>query len=161
MTEFLRSRGDLWNLSDDDVNTIEVVSVSRPRSEAEADRHVGRGGASARARAERDLHSTWRISRPVNLIQRVEGKEVFNSDVTAAVDANNEVISVSGQFFPGAARLKQGRGRDAQARPTLQNVTPEEEAIARAAFDLTNFPYEASDFVRVEGPARQRPLSLL
>jgi extracellular elastinolytic metalloproteinase len=155
VTEFIRRRGDLWNLSGDDLNTIEVVSVSRPGGEEEAGagrRTRGRGRAGARAQAD----STYNIGnlKTVNMIQRVEGKEVFNSDVTAAVDANNEVISVSGQFFPGTSNTEtRSRARSAASGAgEAQNLAPEEEAIARAAFDLTNFPYEASEFKRVEGP---------
>jgi hypothetical protein len=65
--QFIRDRGDLWNLTPEDTATVEVVSVSR-----------------------RGLPT-------VNLIQRVEGKEVFNSDVSAGVSPNNEVISVAGR----------------------------------------------------------------
>lgn len=157
VTEFIRSRGDLWNLSDDDVNTIEVVSVSKPGGEAEAGARRTRGGATARSQPE----STFNIGnlKSVNLIQRVEGKEVFNSEVTAAVNANNEVIAVSGQFFPGTANSDtRSRARAAgRAGAAAENLTPEEEAIARAAFDLTNFPYEASEFVRIEGPPESGP----
>jgi extracellular elastinolytic metalloproteinase len=153
VTEFIRSRCDLWNLSDDDVNTIEVVSVSKPGGEAEAGARPARARAGAKAQPE----SSFNIGnlKTVNLIQRVEGKEVFNSDVTAAVNANNEVISVSGQFFPGTAN-SDTRSR-ARAGAAAENLTPEEEAIARAAFDLTNFPYKASEFARVEGPPDSGP----
>lgn len=157
VTEFIRSRGDLWNLSDDDVNTIEVVSVSKPGGEAEA----GARPARARAGAKAQPGSSFNIGnlKTVNLIQRVEGKEVFNSDVTAAVNANNEVISVSGQFFPGTANSDtRSRARAAgRAGAAAENLTPEEEAIARAAFDLTNFPYETSEFARIEGPPDSGP----
>lgn len=157
VAEFIRSRGDLWNLSDDDLNTIEVVSVSKPGGEAE----VGAKPARARAGAKARRDSTFNIGnlKTVNLIQRVEGKEVFNSDVTAAVNANNEVISVSGQFFPGTASpdTRSSARAGGRAGAAAKKLTPEEEAIARAAFDLTNLPYEASDFARVEGPADSGP----
>src|SRR5918993_1324842 len=81
----------------------------------------------------------------VYLIQRVEGKEVFNSDVAAAVSPNNEVISVSGQLFPGAAA--------ASPSALAATTTSEEEAIARAAFDLTSVAYEAADFSSTEAAA--------
>ena len=54
VTQFIRARGDLWNLTPEDVATVDVLSVS-----------------------QRGLHT-------VRLIQRIEGKEVFNSDVTVA-----------------------------------------------------------------------------
>src|SRR4029453_5437740 len=73
VTQFVQDRADLWDLTPQDAATVEVVSVSR-----------------------KGLNT-------VNLIQRVEGKEVFNSDVTAAVSSSNEVISLAGQLFPGAA----------------------------------------------------------
>jgi extracellular elastinolytic metalloproteinase len=157
VTGFIRSRGDLWNLSDDDVNTIEVVSVSRPKGEAEAGVRPARTRAGAKAQPE----PSFNIGnlKTVNLIQRVEGKEVFNSDVTAAVNANNEVIAVSGQFFPGTANSDTRSRARAAGRSGVAggNLTPEEEAIARAAFDLTNFRYEASEFARVEGPPDSGP----
>ncbi|MDQ3862672.1 MAG: M36 family metallopeptidase [Actinomycetota bacterium] len=112
VTQFIQDRGDLWNLTPEDGSTVDVISVSR-----------------------KGLNT-------VNLIQRVEGREVFNSDVTAAVSPDNEVISVSGQLFPGAAAASQG----AMAATT----TSEEEAIAKAALDLTNIAYEATDFSLAE-----------
>ena len=157
VTEFIRSRGDLWNLSDDDVTTIEVVSVSKPGGEAAAGGRPARARAGAKAQPE----SSFNMGnlKTVNLIQRVEGTEVFNSDVTAAVSANNEVIAVSGQFFPGTANSDtRSRARAAgRAGAAAENLTPEEEAIARAAFDLTNFPYETSEFARIEGPPESGP----
>ena len=87
----------------------------------------------------------------VNLIQRVEGKEVFNSDVTAAVNASNEVISVAGQFFPGASETA------TTARARASGTISEEEAIARAVFDLTNIVYETSDFTRAANPTDSGP----
>src|SRR5215218_1034661 len=115
VTQFIQDRGDLWNLTPEDAATAEVVSVSRT-----------------------GLNT-------VNLIQRVEGKEVFNSDVTAAVSPNNEVISVSGQLFPGAAA--------ASPSAMAATTTSEEEAIARAAFDLSDVAYEAADFSPTEASA--------
>ena len=115
VTAFVQNRRDLWNLTPEDVATVEVLSVSR------------------------------RGFNTVQLIQRVEGKEVFNSDMSVAISAKNEVISVSGQFFPGtgAARMR------ARATPT----TAEPDAIARAVFDLTGFVYAAGDFAAVAAPA--------
>src|SRR5262245_37114521 len=97
VTEFIRNRGDLWHLTPEDTTTVQVVSSS-----------------------QRGLPT-------VNLIQRVEGKEVFNSDVTASVGPNNEVVSVAGQFFPGAA------AGGSKSRARAKAATSEEEAIAKAA----------------------------
>jgi extracellular elastinolytic metalloproteinase len=108
VTQFVQDRGDLWDLSAQDVATVEVVSVSR-----------------------KGLNT-------VNLIQRIEGKEVFNSDVTAAVSSNNEVISLAGQLFPGTAAVRH--------RARAGATTPEEAAIAKAASDLANVDYDAADF---------------
>jgi extracellular elastinolytic metalloproteinase len=121
VTQFVQDRADLWNLTPEDTSTVEVVSVSR-----------------------KGLNT-------VNLIQRVEGKEVFNSDMTAAVSANNEVISLAGQFFPGAANA------NLRARAAANATATEEESIARAASDLTGFPYQASDFSAMTGPADSDP----
>jgi extracellular elastinolytic metalloproteinase len=87
---------------------------------------------------------------------------VFNSDTTAAVNSDNDVIAVSGHFFAGAgstsvrsraARSRAGGRRGAAAAP----LTPAEEAVARAAFDLTNVPYHATDFVRAPDPPDSGP----
>jgi len=119
VTQFIQDRGDLWNLALEDAATVEVVSVSR-----------------------KGLNT-------VNLIQRVEGKEVFNSDVTAAVSPDNEVISVAGQLFPGTAA--------ASPEARAATATSEEEAIAKAAFDLTNIIYETADFSPAEAPPDSDP----
>jgi len=146
VTEFIHSRGDLWKLSAADANTIEVVSVSRPKSEPEEASASKRSGKGTRARSE-----SFNVGnlRTVNMIQRIEGKEVFNSEVTAAVTSDNEVLSIAGQFFPGAG-ASEARSRASFAASTT--LTPEEEAIARAAFDLTNHPYTAKDFKRMSDP---------
>jgi extracellular elastinolytic metalloproteinase len=119
VTQFVQDRSDLWDLTPQDAATVEVVSVSR-----------------------KGLNT-------VNLIQRVEGKEVFNSDVTAAVSSNNEVISLAGQLFPGAAAVR-NRARAAA-------TTSEDEAIAKAASDLTNVDYAAADFSTMAAPPNSDP----
>jgi hypothetical protein len=151
VTEFIQSRSDLWGLSPADAATIEVVSVSQPRD-------AGGAARGARGRARSGGAPSFSVSklRTVNLIQRVEGKDVFNSDTTAAVNADNEVISVSGQFFPGAA-APPTRSRAAALAGAGPELTPAEEAIARAAFDLSNVVYEASDFTRGTDPPDTGP----
>src|SRR3954451_6429054 len=113
---FVAERADLWGLSSQDVEGIEIASVSGSRL------------------------------RTAHLVQRANGVEVFNSDVTAAVSPDNEVISVAGQFFPGAA---------AASRASLVPGITAEQAIAVAAFDLTGSEYDASAFVPVEEPGRE------
>ena len=145
VTQFIKERRDLWNLSPEDAETIEVVSLSKPKAEPQT--QTRRRGAKTTARAAKPAFDVGNLST-VNMVQRVEGKEVFNSDVTAALNTDNEVLSVAGQFFPGASRAAtSSRAAGAESKPTS-----EEEAIARAAFDLTNSPYEASDFVRATEP---------
>jgi hypothetical protein len=119
VTQFVQDRRDLWDLTPQDAATVEVVSVSR-----------------------KGLNT-------VNLIQRIEGKEVFNSDMTAAVSSNNEVISLAGQLFPGAAAVR-NRARAAAS-------TSEEEAIAKAASDLTNVDYDGTDFSSMTAPPHSDP----
>ena len=154
VAQFLEQQGDLWNLTPEDAATIEVVSVSQPRAETEPEAR-GRGGRT-RSRAGGG-ESDFNIGnlKTVNLIQRVEGKEVFNSDVTAAVNANNDVISVAGQFFPGAGQ-EAARSR-AATRGAAGGLTAEEEAIARAAFDLTGVVYRAEDFAPAPAPPDSGP----
>jgi len=156
--EFIRSRGDLWQLSPEDAETIEVVSVSAPQEPPAPP--AARGGRRARA-----ARAPFDISRlkTVNLIQRVEGVEIFNSDTTAAVNTNNDVIAVTGHFFAGAASTP-ARSRAARARaggrrgaPPATPLTSAEEAIARAAFDLTNVAYRAGDFARAADPPDSGP----
>lgn len=117
-TSFVEERGDLWQLSAGDVSSVEVVSVSGKRLTT------------------------------VQLVQRVDGMEVFNSDVTAAVGPNNQVVSLAGQFFPGVA---------AAQRSSRAVATSAEEAIAKAALDLTGIVYEPSEFVSDEVPADSGP----
>ncbi|MEX5256820.1 M36 family metallopeptidase [Kocuria arenosa] len=107
---FVTEHGDLWRLSEADAQGVEVISVS------------GRG------------------LRTVQLVQRADGLEVFNSEATAAIGPDGRVISVAGQFFPGAAEA--GSARSAS---TTGATTPE-EAIAVAAFDLTGVEYDATAF---------------
>ena len=121
VTQFIRDRGDLWHLTPEDIATVKVVSTS-PRG-----------------------------LPTVNLIQRVEGKEVFNSDVTASLGPNNEVVSIAGQFFPNAA------AEPSRKRAMAETKTAEEEAIAKAATDLTHITYVASDFTKVKSPKASEP----
>ena len=104
---FIADRADLWGLSGDDLATVEVVSVSR-----------------------RGLPA-------VRLVQKVAGVEVFQSEMTAAVDSDNQVVSLAGQFFGEVA------GAPAQAERRGQGASVE-EAIVRAATDLTGSDYGAS-----------------
>src|SRR5678815_95427 len=77
VTEFIRSRADLWNLSDTDAETVEVVSLSQARSEGPSERRARRGKSAAKtAKATLNLENL----KTVNMIQRVEGIEVFNSE---------------------------------------------------------------------------------
>lgn len=146
VAEFIRANADLWQLSDRDSDTVEVVSVSQPPSDAAPARRGTRSRAVARGFDVSKL-------KTVNLIQRVEGVEVFNSEATGAVNANNDVVALAGQFFQGAASSsaapsRAARSRGARRAGAAAALTPAEDAIARAAFDLTNVPYTAGDFVR-------------
>ncbi|MCP4230043.1 MAG: peptidase, partial [bacterium] len=60
VTKFIKERRELWNLTPEDVATVKVRSVSK------------------------------KGLKTVRLFQVVEGKEVFNSDVTVAVTPENE-----------------------------------------------------------------------
>ncbi len=105
---FLTDHGALWRLSPQDAAGVTVESVSGARL------------------------------RTAHLVQRADGVEVFNSEVTAAISPDNEVVSVAGQLFPGAA--------DAAGADRPAGITPE-QAIAVAALDLTGAAYDASSFV--------------
>ena len=108
---FVTEHGDLWRLSEADAQGVTIVSVS------------GRG------------------LRTVQLVQRADGLEVFNSEATAAIGPDGDVMSVAGQFFPGAAQAA-----GARAASTTTGVTTAEEAIAVVAFDLTGVEYPATAF---------------
>jgi extracellular elastinolytic metalloproteinase len=120
--QFVKERADLWQLNDQDIATVEVVSVSAQGLPT------------------------------VRMVQKVDGVEVFQSDMTAAVGPDNRVVSVAGQLFRAAgaeptraaARAVTARSRDRAAVPA-GNLSAE-EAIARAASDLTGYPYKPSDF---------------
>ena len=117
VADFVDEHRDLWRLSEADASGIEVVSVS-----------------------ERGLPT-------VQLVQRADGVEVFNSEVSAAVSPSNEVIAMAGQFFPGAASARESRRATA---------TGAEEAIAVAALDLTGHDYATAGFVADEDRKRGR-----
>jgi hypothetical protein len=76
----------------------------------------------------------------VRLIQRVEGKEVFGSDVTVAVSPDNRVMTVAGMFFPGTG------ASDTRTQAHAATTTPAEAAIAKAALDLTGVDFQEADF---------------
>jgi extracellular elastinolytic metalloproteinase len=158
VVDFIQSRADLWQLTPEDAASIQVVSVSQPQA-IEAPRARRGARRPARSAAPFDISGL----KTVNLIQRIDGSEVFNSDTTAAVNADNEVIAVAGQFFPGAASAPtrsaamRSRAGGRPARRAEETVAPVEEAIARAAFDLTNVPYAADAFVRSVDAADSGP----
>lgn len=106
---FIQDHGDLWNLSDADMPSVQVKSIST-----------------------RGLPT-------VRVIQQVEGKDVFNSDMTLALNQANEVVSVTGQLFAGASS-QPARGLAGRTATSI------EEAIALAARDLTSHQYEAAEF---------------
>lgn len=108
VTGFIKDRSELWKLTPEDIKTVEVRSVSKKGLQT------------------------------VRLIQVVEGKEVFNSDVTVAVSPENEVVSVAGQLFPGT--------NASRSRALVETRTSKQAAIVKAAFDLTGIQYEVSDF---------------
>jgi len=116
--EFIGAHGDLWNLSTADLETIQVKSVSR-----------------------KGLPT-------VRLVQKVNGTDVFNSDMTVALNGANEVVSVTGQPFAGA-------DQPAARGLTARRETPIEEAIATAARDLTSLPFDADEFVPGTTAVRQ------
>jgi extracellular elastinolytic metalloproteinase len=117
--QFIQDRRAVWNLAEEDASAVQVRSVSRTGL------------------------------KTAQLYQSVDGVEVFDSEMTVALDDGNGVISLAGQFFPGAgAAVRESRG--AQAR------TPE-DAIARAAFDLTRVVYQAAEFVAAETQSDDGP----
>jgi hypothetical protein len=154
---FLKERGDLWNLTPEDTATVEVVSVSQPQQAPEPAPERGRRRARSSMSATGDAPFSIGNMKTVNLQQRVEGREVFNSDVTAMVNAENQVVAVSGQFFPGAGGTGTRR-RAMAATGAEEKTTPAEEAIARALHDLTGVEYQAKEFKPVSssdsGPYR-------
>ena len=106
--DFVEANADLWHLSDGDLAGVTVESISGNRL------------------------------KTVQMVQKADGIEVFNSEVVAAVDTDNQVVSMAGQFFPGAAQAQQSRE---------EAVTTTEEAIAFAVLDLTGVALEPSAFV--------------
>ncbi|HEU0147888.1 MAG TPA: M36 family metallopeptidase [Bradyrhizobium sp.] len=123
--QFVRDRADLWQLDDQDVGTVDVVSV------------------------------TSRGLPTVRMVQKVDGVEVFQSDMAAALGADNKVVSVTGQLFHGAAAAPERAAARAAAAPAAARPTlSEEQAIAKAAFDLTGFQYKPADFTPQRNASR-------
>jgi hypothetical protein len=108
--EFIEERRDLWEMTTDDAANVDVVAVSQ------------------------------RVMPTVRLIQRVEGKEVFGSDVMVTVSPDNRVMTVAGMLFSGT-----GAG-DTRSRARAVTVTSAEAAIAKAALDLTGLDFQDADF---------------
>ncbi len=131
--QFVSERADLWQLSDQDMATVEVVSVS-----------------------SQGLPT-------VRMIQKVEGVEVFQSDMTAAVTPDNKVVSVAGQLFrsagaqPTRAAARAATARGARTAAVATGDLSAEEAIAKAASDLTGFPYKPSDFKKAAASRESGP----
>lgn len=109
--DFIRARGDLWNLSDADAKTLEVRSVSLQGLPM------------------------------VHMVQKINGIDVFQGELKAALDTNNNVMSVTGQAFAGA-----GAPASRRTPKTRAKQQSPEAAIAKAATDLTSVEYSAADF---------------
>lgn len=128
---FVKTRGDLWNLSKADAATVEVHSVSRQGLPT------------------------------VRLIQRIGGVEVFNSELKAALSADNRVVSVTGQVFHGVSASRAAQARTARARAAkgkkARGRLSAQAAIAKAALDLTGLAYEAADFSPTKRPKDSGP----
>src|SRR5262249_34355918 len=110
--QFVKDGADLWNLADADADTLEVHSVSRQGLPT------------------------------VRLVQRIDGVEVFQGELKGALDSDNQLVSVTGQVFSGAAAAS---SRQAVARRARAVTTTPEAAIAKAATDLTGVAYAAKD----------------
>ncbi len=120
--QFVHARADLWNLSDADANTLEVGSVSLQGLPT------------------------------VQLVQRMNGVDVFQGEIKASVDANNNVLSLTGQAFAGAGASAPRRSRSARAGGLSAPA-----AIAKAASDLTAVEYSAKDFKASGKPSQDDP----
>jgi extracellular elastinolytic metalloproteinase len=99
--DFVKERSDVWGLDASDLESIQVVSTS-----------------------VRGLPT-------VRLIQRLDGVDVFNSEVSASLTPNNEVVGIVGQFFHGTGRA------DTRLRARSTRRAGPEEAIARAVAEVT------------------------
>lgn len=108
---FLREHADLWRMTEEEAANVAVLPVST------------------------------KGLRTVRLVQRVDGVEVFNSDVVVALSPQNEVLSLAGQLFGGTSAARASR--------RAPEVSPE-QAIAKAASDLTGSSYHADAFAREE-----------
>jgi extracellular elastinolytic metalloproteinase len=127
---FISERANLWNLTGSDLGTLEIQPVS-----------------------QRGLPI-------VKVKQKISGVEVFQGELTAAVNSENQVVSVSGQVFAGAGTNDSRSGLEARA-----GFLSPEEALAKAASDLTGAQYVAGEIAALEstnddGPYRHFALNL-
>ena len=109
---FLQARGDLWQLSPADAATVQVGAVSRQGLPT------------------------------VQMVQRIDGVDVFQGELKLGLGTDNSVHSVVGQVFPGAGATPRSAGRAKRL--------PAAAAIAKAASDLTGLAYSAKEFKAVK-----------
>jgi extracellular elastinolytic metalloproteinase len=120
--EAVADHADEWGLTPEDLATVTAGKVS--------------GGGALRT---------------VRLTQQVGGVEVFNSDVTVALDADDAAVALSGRLFGGAAAAASSTAL-AEAAPVAA-----EAAIAFAASDVTGAQYAADEFAATESAADAGP----
>jgi hypothetical protein len=84
---FLHDRGDLWQLTPADAETVQVTTVSRQGLPT------------------------------VHMVQRIDGIDVFQGELKLGLDANNAVRSVTGQVFPGAGAARRTAAPAKRLRP--------------------------------------------
>ena len=108
--QFIGEKSDLWNFAPEDLETIEVVSVSRPTGRISDKLKIRLRAAFLKTGSDFSIKKL----KTVNLIQRVDGMEALIGK-TAAVNNDNEVITVSGQFFPGISEGSRAASRMADA----------------------------------------------
>ncbi len=109
---------DLWELTETDIENSAVKSVSR-----------------------KGLNVT-------RLIQRINGIDVFCSEISIAFNKERQVVSIAGQFFSGTDSFS-------GLNPDESDIFTE-KAIVKSIFDLTNISLNEFDFhyVKTDGQYR-------
>lgn len=148
--EFLRERGDLWELTAADAATVQVGAVSRQGLPT------------------------------VHMVQRINGVDVFQGELKLGLGTDNSVHSVIGQVFPGAGAAPRAAADPKKRLPPAAAIALAASDLTGQTYSAKDFkaakaakkpkrtpadvdPYSHFEFVPPKGDTRpefERPVRL-